>query len=167
MEHILTRTCSKCKEEKEITEFSKHKYNKSGYRPDCKSCNKKYYLKNIEEKKEYGKKYREKNRDSYLEYFKKYNAENKHKRREQNLRKQYGITQKDYDEMLKKQGGVCKICGTENPKGHSGKLYVDHNHKTGDVRGLLCSRCNSILGYCDDREEVLLKAVEYLRGSLC
>ncbi len=165
MENIIAeKVCTRCGEKKSLNEFSKHTYSKSGLRPECKSCNKIDYRNNLEEKKAYSKKYREEHREGLLEYFKRYRAENKQKYVERNLR-QYGITQHEYNEILAYQDGKCAICKTEKPKGHSNKLYVDHDHKTGKVRGLLCSRCNSILGYCEDKEVVLMNAIAYLRKS--
>lgn len=56
-----------------------------------------------------------------------------------NVVKTYGITADDYEELLKRQGGKCAIC---RARPRSKRLAVDHNHTTGEVRGLLCSRCN-------------------------
>ena len=72
------------------------------------------------------------------------------------LMKTYGITADDWLEMCHKQGGVCKICKLHR------KLSVDHDHKTGKVRGLLCYRCNVSLGFW----EYLRPFVErYLSGK--
>jgi hypothetical protein len=61
------------------------------------------------------------------------------------LRK-YNLTQQDYNKMLEAQGGKCKVCREHGPlNGRS--LDVDHDHKTGRVRGLLCPRCNAHLGW--------------------
>lgn len=84
------------------------------------------------------------------------------KKRDGKLRK-YGIDHKHYERMLKAQGGRCAICGT-NDYGSRGVLFVDHDHDTGDVRGLLCSRCNMVLGFVRDDVETLRKAAEYLDG---
>lgn len=81
---------------------------------------------------------------------------------EERLVKMYGITLSDYDEMLEVQGGICAICGTEDPKGR-GRFHVDHDHNTGAVRGLLCHGCNTSLGHFKDDEDKLLAAVDYLR----
>ena len=82
------------------------------------------------------------------------------------LMKRYGITQADYTSMLVIQEHSCAICGTKDP---SPKKYlcVDHNHDTGEVRGLLCHHCNAGLGLFKDKPDNLLKANEYLnkRGS--
>jgi len=59
---------------------------------------------------------------------------------ERNL-KRYGLTSKSYLEMYKKQKGKCKLCGFETQVGYR-RLHVDHNHKTREVRGLLCAYCN-------------------------
>lgn len=78
------------------------------------------------------------------------------------LQKFYGVTLADYDEMLENQGNGCAICGM-TPSENGRRLFVDHDHNTGKVRGLLCSKCNSGLAmFCDD-STLLLKAVEYLK----
>ena len=75
--------------------------------------------------------------------------------------KQLGVTDADYARMLEAQGGGCAICGTP-PK--SRRLHVDHDHKTGNVRGLLCYRCNRALPtYVTD--VWLEKAACYLRNG--
>ena len=73
--------------------------------------------------------------------------------------KRFGITGEEYEQMLKEQNGVCKICGN----GKTDKmLAVDHCHDTGTIRGLLCFRCNTGLGFFHDNIELLQKAKEYL-----
>ena len=78
----------------------------------------------------------------------------------------YGFTLADYEVILAAQGGVCKICGATKPGGGPGqrRFYVDHNHRTGEIRGLLCSKCNSGLGYFRDDRSILESAGLYLRG---
>jgi hypothetical protein len=83
------------------------------------------------------------------------------------LQRMYGISLEDYARMLKEQGGVCKICKRPERmrwkhKRVPMKLTVDHCHATGRVRGLLCKKCNSILGYAEDQPLVLFRAAEYL-----
>ena len=80
------------------------------------------------------------------------------------LRIKYGMTIEDYDKMLAKQGGHCAICDATTP-GHAGHayLYVDHNHSTGKVRGLLCHHCNASIGHMKESEELLFKLIDYLR----
>ncbi len=83
--------------------------------------------------------------------------------RDQHLKRSYGITLNDYNQMLTEQNDCCAICGTDNPGGKHGKFMVDHNHDTGEVRGLLCKRCNIAIGEFNDDPSILEKAVLYLR----
>lgn len=94
------------------------------------------------------------------------NDYNYEKHREYLFKKKYDITLEDYDTMLKEQDGRCAICDTTNP-GTKGVFYVDHNHDTGEVRGLLCNNCNSALGKFGDSIKTLKSAIEYLeeRGT--
>ena len=70
----------------------------------------------------------------------------------------YGITTKEYDSMMSNQNNRCKICQEEK------KLFIDHNHQTGLVRGLLCHHCNTMLGLAKDSPQVLEGAIAYLRS---
>ena len=87
--------------------------------------------------------------------------------RESDLRKKFGITLKDYEELLENQGGVCAICGNGEQAVHPAtnqvqNLAVDHCHKTDEVRGLLCAKCNHGLGNFQEDPDRLQKAKEYL-----
>lgn len=86
----------------------------------------------------------------------------RHKRRQYGLKQSYNLTLEQYDEMLKQQNGCCAICGTDKPTGKWSSFAVDHNHTTGEVRGLLCNECNRGIGYLKDSPELLIKASEYL-----
>ena len=83
---------------------------------------------------------------------------------DKHYRKKYGITLIQYDAMLAKQGGVCAICNEYSIErtGTHTRMPVDHDHKTGAVRGILCNRCNLILGKAEDNTELLTKAINYL-----
>ena len=76
------------------------------------------------------------------------------------LKNKFGLTLDDYDRLYEQQHGVCAICGGINDGGR--RLLVDHDHKTERVRGLLCIRCNSLLGHAHDDVTVLAKAIAYL-----
>lgn len=101
-------------------------------------------------------------------------AEARRRERASNLKRNYGLTIEQYDAMVAWQDGKCAICGgpPSDPrwKGHASpvggrrieKFHIDHNHKTGDVRALLCSQCNRGLGDFRDDPALLLKAAEYL-----
>jgi ribosomal protein S14 len=88
-----------------------------------------------------------------------YNAETY---RNQHLKRNYGITLNEYNQMLLEQEHRCKICGTTEPGGKYGKFMVDHSHNTGEVRGLLCKSCNIALGEVGDNISTLQKMIEYL-----
>ena len=75
----------------------------------------------------------------------------------------YGITLKEYRAMHAGQNGVCKICGEPPPKGT--RLFVDHDHETKKVRGLLCVGCNAGLGGFKDNTIVMTEAIRYLQRS--
>lgn len=117
----------------------------------CKDCyrerNKKWVNKNPEKVKSYAKKWNEKNP----------NHTHKHK-----LKYRYGLTLEDYNKKLLEQDGVCAICN--RPETIRKNLCVDHNHSTGQIRGLLCDSCNKSLGGFNDSEKTLLDAINYLKG---
>jgi hypothetical protein len=75
----------------------------------------------------------------------------------------YGLTVAQYDAMLAEQGGVCAVCGNAT----KGRLHVDHVHGSAPtlVRGLLCRQCNTAIGFLEDSEERLARAIEYLKRS--
>lgn len=82
----------------------------------------------------------------------------------------HNFSQRAYDKMLEAQGGGCAICGRKPSRTIVGKqirtrLALDHNHATGEVRGLLCRTCNVSLGMFGDRPELLEAAAKYLRRS--
>jgi len=77
------------------------------------------------------------------------------------LLKLYGITEIEYNELFLKQNGKCAICKDEQHGRF--KLSVDHNHKTGKVRGLLCGQCNYAIGLLNDNKDNCLNAYEYLK----
>lgn len=74
------------------------------------------------------------------------------------------MTEDQYDMILKRQDGGCAIChnGTSFSK-HAPRLFVDHNHQTGRIRGLLCMKCNFAVGLCDDNPERLEAVIAYLK----
>lgn len=77
------------------------------------------------------------------------------------LRQTYGITLEQYEEMLEAQGGGCAVCGKQcSVKNY---LSVDHNHETGEIRGLLCQMCNLALGYIEEDPARVDDLLAYLR----
>lgn len=101
-----------------------------------------------------------------------YNATGRELTRCSKLKNRYGVTSEEFDSMFEKQSGLCKICKkpeTMVRKGEVLSLVVDHNHVTGYVRGLLCHRCNTAIGFLRESPEVIRKAASYLEsaGGVC
>jgi len=80
----------------------------------------------------------------------------------------YGVTLAAFNEMVQKQGGGCAICGLNERvsyKGVASRLCVDHDHRTGRFRGVLCRRCNAAIGLMQDSADYLSKAALYLKSN--
>jgi hypothetical protein len=90
------------------------------------------------------------------------NQKNRMQIRNDNLRRHYGISHADYESMAASQGGVCAICGTQEPGQKKRYFCVDHDHETGKVRQLLCNDCNVGLARLGEDPERLRRAAEYL-----
>lgn len=88
--------------------------------------------------------------------------------RDKHLRRTFGITLIQYDEMFKAQSGKCKLCGRKEWKiinakgGKPHNLAVDHCHKTGKIRGLLCAACNTAIGHLQDDPKLLHRVILYI-----
>ena len=131
------KTCNKCKIEKSLTEFHRAKTNKDGLRGDCNSC------RNV--------------------YLKAWSAKNPEKKRAQKYRHRYGITPEQYEELLTKQNGRCAICQIPSYSHKERYFLVDHNHRTDEVRGLLCRNCNTAIGLLQDDFQIAGQAAHYLK----
>jgi len=134
------KNCSKCEQVLPVTSFVRRKLTPSGnwgYTSWCKPC------RNIKAKQGWD--------DGSI--------------RDAVYRRKFGITLADYDAMLLSQDYKCAICLTEDPRGHGQKnkrFHVDHDHATGEVRGLLCHDCNVGLGHFKDRTDIMKDAIHYL-----
>lgn len=80
-----------------------------------------------------------------------------------NLRHKYGISEDKYIKLLVAQGRRCAICQTASPGGQGNVFHVDHDHATGEIRGLLCTKCNTGIGHLNDDPDRLEAAAKYLR----
>jgi hypothetical protein len=132
----VSKFCNKCRLVKEAGEFVKEKRSLDGLSPKCRSC--RAVLRTSE--------------DPLVT-------------RERFLRWKFGITLENYRFLLAKQQGGCAICNRRPPIGKQKYLAVDHDHRTGDIRGLLCSNCNTAIGLLKDDPRIALQAATYLGGS--
>lgn len=89
---------------------------------------------------------------------------NPHASRYRNLKVKYGITREEYEELEKKQQGLCGICGKPERSNRSKYLSVDHNHTTGKVRGLLCFACNTALGKMEEDLERMQRMIQWVQN---
>lgn len=118
------KKCTKCGEQKPLSEFYTRKTAKDGRRNDCKSCN----VISV---------------------------------RDRRLKRVYGLSIAIHEKMIKSQNGNCEICKTKLFANKN--THVDHCHKTGSVRGILCQNCNTALGSFRDSIEILKSAQKYLQ----
>lgn len=97
-----------------------------------------------------------------------YRKMNPHIEKGRALRESFGLSLEQYKEMHDRQNGKCAICNNPETQMRSGKikaLAVDHDHKTGAIRGLLCSDCNTGIGKLKDDPKVIQSAIQYLLGN--
>lgn len=156
-----TKACSSCKEQRDITAF----YPKMGR---CKSCHNtkmvEWQRNNPEKVKASKDRWRAKpeSRSKELVATRRWQKEHPEAYKLQRLKqslKFYGLSLEQYEDLYKKQDGLCAICKT-----HKDRLHVDHNHDTKVVRSLLCSNCNTGLGLFKESSELLSIANAYLKA---
>jgi len=122
----------------------------------------------------YMRDWREKNRDKVNRYQRNRRAERiasepgyrdrlAKQLRDYNRKKKYGLSRKDYERLLAKAESRCEICGSDGSNSHHGRLCIDHCHKSGSIRGLLCDACNKKLGAVGDTLEAIMPFVSYLK----
>lgn len=133
----MMKECSKCGKVKALDLFRKHPGRKNGVAGDCKEC--------------------------FNEYKRQWRSSNRDKQQAQQQRdrlREYGLTQEEYDLLQVAQGGICPICVRACDDWH-----IDHNHETGEVRGLLCRDCNWALGHFSDNAARMTRAQAYLEQT--
>jgi hypothetical protein len=138
---LETKICTKCGFQKSVNDdFWKLATSKDGIASVCKSCRKvektNYYLRIRDD------------------------ASYKNKKRLANYPSKYGVTYQDKQLALFAQGGVCAAC-----KQKATLWHLDHCHKTSNVRGVLCQKCNQALGMVNDSVERLESLIGYLKGD--
>ena len=138
MEELITtktKICKDCGIDKKLTDFSKDFVKKDKLKTYCKKCAAIRF-----------KMWREKNIEEILL-----------KDRIKHYIRKYGISKEKALELVDNRIGKCEICFNEKP------LVVDHQHDTGNIRGMICSSCNSMIGYSKENIQNLYSCIEYLR----
>lgn len=133
----MKKICKKCNVEKQLDQFNKHPKGHLGLDNRCRSCYKVILKENYKNKKQ---EYSVRNKNSKFDF-------KKHK---------YNIEKHEYNQLVEKQNGLCKICLNKR------NLCVDHDHKTGKIRGLLCHKCNLAIGLLEDNISSMTNAIKYL-----
>lgn len=143
---IETKICYRCLVSKPTTAFNRNRSKRDGLQAACRSCDKLLHKTN-------------------------YNYDRKrHQLMSKLSRRKCSLTK--FEAMKKKQKNRCAICRRPERKinkttGKAISLSIDHNHATGQIRGLLCWSCNLVIGHMNDEPELLRKAIEYLETSKC
>ncbi len=158
-----TKICKGCGKTLPISSFYKRP-NANSYNSHCVTCQremtKDWYARNREKAISKYQEWRKNNPDAV----KKYRQENRRKSYQQEVIRKYGVDTGWFDEQIQKQKGACATCSVKFEWGDKQTApHVDHCHKTSSVRGILCNRCNSVLGLCEDKPELLSKLARYLK----
>jgi hypothetical protein len=150
--NIIKQQCSHCNKIKEESEFSIFRGKRNQECKECRDYHNNHYAKTRNRITGYRK-----------EYYASHRAEFKKRHFKDSLKRKYKLTLEEYNVMIEHQENKCEICGKE----FSDKLrpHVDHCHKTGVVRGLLCRWCNLSLQYIDNNK-FLDKSLEYLNKQV-
>lgn len=130
----MEKKCSKCETSKPLSEFTKHINGKYGVEGRCKECNNLY------------------RREKYIA-----DKEYRERAKRRGRKNRYKLSDNELDKLLIKN--VCDICG--NKFKSSKDKHIDHDHNTGKVRGLLCGRCNTYLGYYELNPEFIILFEHY------
>ena len=145
VEGVNAQVCNVCGELKPYSDFTRIKGCKDGREGTCKACTRKR-----------SRRWAINNREQY-----------RRNMRSANLKRNYGLTVEEYEEILRAQDNRCALCGSDEPGGTrvNRHFHVDHCHETGATRGLLCQRCNTGLGLLGDNLSGLMQAVRYLHTA--
>jgi hypothetical protein len=139
------KACRVCGINKTLTDFNKKSSSSDGYRSECRECQKKSAKSRYDTDPNTHKQRTKVNQRAYTA-------------------KKFGLTLGELDVMYARQDSKCAICGITEQE-HGKYLAIDHCHRTGKVRGLLCMPCNTGLGNFGDRSDLLMIAIMYLGGK--
>jgi len=141
----MMKECNSCFETKPYEDFHKKKKSRDGYKNQCKVCTSlaesERYFSNADAR-------RQKQRETQRRF----------------TAKKMGLTESELSDLYDKQGNRCAIC-LITEEGHGKYFAIDHDHTTGDIRGLLCMSCNTGLGNFKDNPDYLRMAIKYLEGE--
>jgi Autographiviridae endonuclease VII len=163
---LLVKRCKVCGEIKPLDDFYRSAGMRDGHRNDCKVCNlaakAARTVLDPQANRDRVKRWQQQNPEKYRAKQRRYVESGKKAfwNRRYHLKRTYGMTLDDYDAMLLSQNGVCAICGKPRPEDRT--LHVDHDHETGEIRGLLCFRCNNALGDFEEQYALFQRAADYL-----
>lgn len=143
------KLCRGCGQTKPMDDFHRHTRNKDGRQGRCKECQTKTVLAGYRNDPQ-----------RHAAYNREWDRRNPDRKADIQLKTRLGLPHGTYAKMLAEQDGKCAICGA-TPNGQ--RLHVDHNADTGEVRGILCSNCNTGIGQLKHSETTLLAAISYLR----
>ena len=161
------KRCKRCGETKPLEQFYKNKTGKDGLRPECKACSgaqkKAWYRKNREAVIAKVIAWQRANQDRYNARMREYRKTHPEAARADHLRRKFDLTLDEYEQMLEQQGGGCAIC--EDPPNEKISLHIDHDHGTGEIRGLLCVRCNNAIALLRESPDILRRAIRYVSSD--
>jgi len=170
----LVRQCKVCMSEyqrawkarqppERLAQYAERATERNKNNPEKRQAQAKAWIaKNRKHNVEQIKEWRHKNRDKYNARVRENHFKNRDRVSAQRMKRKYGITLEGFNAMLGAQSGSCAVCQIAPLPGK--KLVVDHNHKTGKIRGLLCYQCNSAVGLCKDNPSILRRAAQYLEN---
>ena len=158
-----TKRCSKCGNDLLLSAFYQRAGAKSRHSA-CKVCEramaKDWYERNKDKATAKVKEWRQQN----IGAVKQYRIDNRQKHYRQELVRKYGVEPTWFDEQIRQQGDSCVCCKRKFQWGDKQTSpHVDHCHETKTVRGILCNRCNTVLGLCKDDDKLLSSLARYLR----
>ena len=152
------KQCSRCEKNQVLDRFHKDRTKKDGLCTVCRTCKTTtatlFYLSNKVRILDIAK-------DRYQDPTQKRDA--KYRSWKSTIKKNFSLSVDDYNIIFASQNGCCKICNKHQTE-FARRLGVDHCHTSGKVRGLLCDNCNRGIGFLGDSDEILLSAMNYLRG---
>lgn len=156
------KTCAACGGTAPVDSFHRRTAARDGRQAYCKACARSklggWQAANADRVRELFRNWTDVNAAHRKKYKKQIYTTTRKASENNRLRRTYGISLDDYETMCQAQDGGCLICRTQT------KLCIDHDHKTGAVRGLLCRKCNTALGQFRDDPEILRKAAAYLEA---